>query len=747
MLHELLLALSGHPGDVFVPSPPEAPTTYAVAEDFPFLHPAERTALNRLATLGFQYAYIRDYVDEQKKQVWGATLGNRASNPTAAPNTGFYRLALCSGLDEVLDEYTAAIVKTERKVLSQLDLDTDGGKTPVSYLTAAFGKYQILLPHIVKLVETMRNDPSAYHGARVLNLLHKRCYSGLTEVRRAMISLFKVCMAVFYKQLVSWMLYGILHDPHREFFVTSGHPSGQMVGASCSSGGMKANAPTRSQHQNWAEDGFDVQLDAEHTQWQSRYKLDHTLTLDFVPVKLAEAILFVGKALVTIKQSSQLEAMDAASTLVEHADSFSALADDAEFQPLPFEIAIGKVKKEVAAILWDVVVMDEHLTRHLHAIKNTYELGFGDLWMAFIEECSKLKANAVTRLSRVTEHELNSTFRSLLRQRGGADVDLYSTHFRFKVVLDRTGKTVLRASLPSIAESSHTKHILEDEPDGGLSAIHVESFLGLEVKLDYVVKWPLDLIFVQEDITRYNIVFAFLLQLKSTHMRVQRVCSSISQSVRGADRVARSGQDRSDSRSLDLPREIWRLRAMMLFFLDCLWSYIQMDVLESNHQILLQRVTRKQQVEHDDPPPDSDDAQPTARPSTSSRPTAIGGLVGHAEPTSQPSSPHRSSRSATPHQSTRTGDTIHPDFEDIQAAHKAHIDAVMRGCFLDPIMMRLVGKTIQQVLELCQSFCGMVDRALSEGLDDFERGGTGRGAGMMAELIEGMAQVKQVTES
>lgn len=146
MLHELLLALSGHPGDIFVPSPasPSTPTTYVVAEDFPFLHPAERTALNRLARLGFLYSTIRAFVDRHRKRAWNAVLGSRtaanAPRHEISDPAGLYLLALCSAVDAVFDEYFRVIVQAESKILSSLDLDTDGGRTPVSVLEYMFGK-------------------------------------------------------------------------------------------------------------------------------------------------------------------------------------------------------------------------------------------------------------------------------------------------------------------------------------------------------------------------------------------------------------------------------------------------------------------------------------------------------------------------------------------------------------------------------------------------------------------------------
>ncbi|KAJ3021504.1 Gamma-tubulin complex component 4 [Thoreauomyces humboldtii] len=365
MLHELLLTLCGHSGDIFVPWPQALPTTYAVAPDFPLLHPAERTALNRLARIGFNYASIRTFIDAQKENVWDAVL----KDPRVGPGSirpGFYLLALCGGLEEVLEGYMDVVVEAERKVLSSLDLDTDGARTPLSYFTYVFGK--ILLPQLLALLKTLEAAHTSYHGAKILDLLHSSCKSGLSES----------CMAVFYRQLVGWMLYGSLTDPHDEFFVQRGDLVKHGTG--------------------------DNQLQLDRTRWQSQYVVEQRLVPDFIPESMAATILFIGKAVVTIKESKRPERARIAALITKHVTPLSKLSETSGFRPLEFQTAVNNVKEDVAAILWDVVVMDEHLVSHLKAFKECYLMGSGDLWMGFIEECGKLRMKANSRLSLVTDH-------------------------------------------------------------------------------------------------------------------------------------------------------------------------------------------------------------------------------------------------------------------------------------------------------------------------------------------------------
>ncbi|KAJ3156732.1 Gamma-tubulin complex component 4 [Geranomyces michiganensis] len=697
MLHELLLALHGIPGDVFVESfaateppsqqqPKQQSTTFRVAADFPFLHAAERSALDRLAHLGFLAATIRRFAQKHAKTVWAAALnqggeeeedggsadddnGKQSQRSRASRQRrrrrrrpGIYLLALCTGLDEILDDYDALIVQAETKILSSLDLDTDAGRTPVSYFTYLFGKYHILFPQLVDLLQTIEANPDDTHGTKLLNILHDRCRTGLSEARSVFLRLFQICMAVAYKQIIGWMLYGQLDDQYEEFFILV-QPK-------------EDPADVR---------GKEMQLQAEDTRWQSQIKLKTAALPHFIPLSLAQTVLFVGKAVLTIKDSQRPETTRAAALISRHQATLSNLAESPEFRALAFEMAVTALKKDVATILWDVVVMDEHLDNHLKAFKECYMLGAGDLWMAFIEECGTLKTRAASRLSLVTDYELNATFRLLMRQLGMPNAAFNAEHFRFKIVSR-----------------------VDEEPTS-------QQLIGGEFRLEYVVKWPMDLVFTQSDIDKYNQVLIFLLALKATHMRVQRVCSSISQSMRvarGASRSRRTPAQRNREEPLPiaaaLPREMWQLRAMMMFFLDCLWSYIQMDVLEASHQKLLTQIML-----------DPRTTSHKLRAGNDSDDDVNGGDDEDNQSTAESSHHVPSSASAQPPpplpQPQRQQQRARPDFEQIQAAHHAHVDRILRGCFLDPATLRLVGGTIRQAVAACDAFCGIVDRLLAAG--------------------------------
>lgn len=142
MLHELLVAMAGFPGDVFLLNRPEAPTSLEQAEKatrYTFevsstlehmLHDAEKTCLLRLAQLGAHYRFLADTCDSQMKGPDTLSLlGAQGS---------CYKTVMMGCIKDTLDGYVDLIVKMEKRILDPLDLDTNFGKTPLSLIEFEF---------------------------------------------------------------------------------------------------------------------------------------------------------------------------------------------------------------------------------------------------------------------------------------------------------------------------------------------------------------------------------------------------------------------------------------------------------------------------------------------------------------------------------------------------------------------------------------------------------------------------------
>ncbi|KAJ9508047.1 hypothetical protein QJQ45_021384, partial [Haematococcus lacustris] len=337
LVQELLLALVGFTGDVFVDSasyrarlgetcqgvPHPDGCHISVSPDLSWVEAGDREVLGRLVQLGFHYKAVQAFVDAQQPgAAWltpycpsglspgtapqphdvlhgqGIGAGLQAAGVVAAtPAFSLYRRALASGLTEALDVYVACVVELQRKAQAAA-----AGQAPPLVLAAItmhlheFAVSErwsiwVLLPHLHLLAYRAAGGaphPSAsstsleqalplslptslaygsvqpgvgaagaaggtgegkgglpLRGAQLLVLVAEAARSGAPAWSACAQRLLWHCHQVLFRQLASWMIHGVLLDPHAEFFVAS---------ASGSTPGTQAASSTT--------DGFD---------WQTSY--------------------------------------------------------------------------------------------------------------------------------------------------------------------------------------------------------------------------------------------------------------------------------------------------------------------------------------------------------------------------------------------------------------------------------------------------------------------------------------------
>ncbi|KAJ3415060.1 Gamma-tubulin complex component 4 [Chytridiales sp. JEL 0842] len=500
-------------------------------------------------------------------------------------------------------------------MLSPTDPDTpQRGRVPLSYLIHAFAKYEQLFPHILDLLDlTNEKVKAGERGIFVIDELFKRCTTGIPTVQELWLRTLTACNAVLGKQLLAWMVYGIVDDPFNEFFIRQ---------------------PALGTENN--------ESDSLKTQWETGYVLEQSGIPSFVSSKTANNILFVGRAMATIRNSKRYVEIVTDEMVKENIKNLSVICKTAEFRPLDFEVAISQMKRSVAQLLWNVVVLDENLLAHLEACRNYYLLGRGDFYLNLIEQCDARLFSAEARFAVMSEHEITSLFVKLSANTA-AENDPALALLRFK-------KLDIR------------------KMDSAEVSLYIGSLTGTPFKLEYAVNWPLDLIFTAEDIEKYNDIFNFLIALKRAQIRLHRIWTEMNAFMK----VAKF----ADSTLL---RDLSAARNSMIFFIECLWSYVQVDdlvyltvdVISVAYHEMVSRIT------HD------------------------GAFI------------NTLTDSTSADDSKQTPRKL-PNFEDIQLAHKDFIDTCIRGCFLDSTSKRFIGGTLKQALSTCDRFYGIIHNASTE---------------------------------
>jgi gamma-tubulin complex component 4 len=213
MLHELLLALVGCTGDVFVdvkqqasalglttttttsssttgcsssPHPQQDSTTltttdddctFRLAPDLSFLQHSEREVLDKLLRLGFYYRELNNFCLQSRNLSWINSSYPHSTDGSNAKQPSVYRRALANGIVEVLAVYRSAVLQVEQALMSD----------PVPVLASVTqGLYQFegLLPPLHALIREVEREE--LRGGRLLNLLHAKCHCGVPELQACM---------------------------------------------------------------------------------------------------------------------------------------------------------------------------------------------------------------------------------------------------------------------------------------------------------------------------------------------------------------------------------------------------------------------------------------------------------------------------------------------------------------------------------------------------------------------------------
>ncbi|VDK40902.1 unnamed protein product [Taenia asiatica] len=195
MLHELIFCLHGFPGDICshlsVDDPSQA-SEYRLkllSERLPFIAPSEIGLIKQLHQIGENYLRLQKFIGD-----------------FCVPGSGsLYLTALACGIDEVLEEYRATIASLEADLL----------RVPYFGITYIFSKaepFRTILSSLARLldlcIQKHQDNSCIINSVLLLN------------ISPAITLILKHLLQLFRHQLSSWLLYGAINDPYKEFCVS-----------------------------------------------------------------------------------------------------------------------------------------------------------------------------------------------------------------------------------------------------------------------------------------------------------------------------------------------------------------------------------------------------------------------------------------------------------------------------------------------------------------------------------------------
>ena len=190
MLHELLIALRGHPGYIYS----DQDQKLRVNSSLTFLHPCEVgtdevedfnsdclqvSILDSLLELGTDYRTVSQYISSMR-------------------SGGMYLAAVCEGLDMVLAEYRDTLTRLEKEMMYE------GDSLPLSLVQHQLSPHRPVLRYLVKLVTGLDRERPA--GVMILDRVYKASTTGVAAVGAGLRLVLAEGHKVLYKQLVAWLL-------------------------------------------------------------------------------------------------------------------------------------------------------------------------------------------------------------------------------------------------------------------------------------------------------------------------------------------------------------------------------------------------------------------------------------------------------------------------------------------------------------------------------------------------------------
>ncbi|XP_011504259.1 PREDICTED: gamma-tubulin complex component 4 [Ceratosolen solmsi marchali] len=528
MLHELLLSLWGCSTSI----------THIIDTDplqlDNYLHPGERVLINSILKIVKECNIIRKFIKK-----------NSSFDESNSLLKGLYLTSLCNGMDKALEPFREDVVDMERIILND-------GYTPVSMILCRLQKYLSLfsvLNNIIKDIEFQN-----LHGCKILQCLHHYVHTGVPQIKQALEKMTHCVHVVFYKHLTSWLLYGHLEDVHREFFIQKTEKTIDMI--------------IKDEKDKDKDKDTDIEKDKKifsNEMWD--YDINVEVLPYYIRPSLAVKILTIGQTIIMFgndpRQKKDLKVITNAENLIwgekeyEYFEKLRALQAKPTFALVEFERTVDELKHCVTQHLWHVAVEEAQLVNCLKLIKDFYLMGRGDMFLEFIRLATHILDKIPTNH---TSRDINLAFQMALRKAQSADETALEC-FTFAVPSLPSNKDEVIGEVKEQHNTVNTEFSEKERED----PIDKKGW-GL-IMLKYKVTWPLHLLFNPSTLGNYNILFRFLLRVKKTQINLWNLW-----------------RDHMNSKTIDI--DVIQLRNNLIFIVDNLQYYLQVDVIESQYTIM-----------------------------------------------------------------------------------------------------------------------------------------------------------------
>ncbi|CAO3647513.1 unnamed protein product [Cunninghamella echinulata] len=446
---------------------------------------------------------------------------------------------------------------------------------------------------IIELIEKVKSQQLLrQQECSLFDILLDQVRTGIPEVHDAIQKMIKDLNHVFYRQCMGWMIYGKLPLCPNDFFITE--------------------QQFNQEKDEEGEEKENKEMIKQHTEWQRRYQLVHRRIPKHISLPLAESVLYIGKAMATTNNNTlcmptemKQHHISLLQSLLQqqNADDSDDKKEDSDTQSLffifnSFEKIVQEIKKSTTEWLFSQVFHGDHkLSRYFTSFRQIFLLGDGELAIKWLELLSATKWNKSNNNGKEKNKGIQDTSITL-RKRATMDQEKEEKEddkeaaeenlFIFNSLKKREWLGLfIKASYGTDSEDKLDRYTFE------LSSLSTKTSLPLFLSgtLVYQLSWPIDLFLSDQDIQCYSLLWSLLISLKRVQLSLHHLFNSTSalSTVIIEDEINEDDQDDQDDiqEDEDLERAIWRLRSLMIFWIDTLWTHIQGNVITNHYEELM----------------------------------------------------------------------------------------------------------------------------------------------------------------
>jgi len=399
-------------------------------------------------------------------------------------------------------------------------------------------------------------------GGSVLRLLTRRlrASAGDPAATELLQRLLKESSRPYMRMLNEWLHHGNVRDPHGEFLI------------------KEAKSIRRE----------GLQEDYTDEYWEKRY----TIRTELVPPQLEsvkERALLAGKYLNVVRECGGITDMNR--------DLSRSEAVPHNFSDPRFLENVSSAYAFANRSLMHLLLTTHHLPARLRSLKHYFFLDRSDFFTSFLElSSSELRKSA----KNVNAGKLQSLLEIVLRQPGSvAAEDPYKEDV--KVTMSDTGLTgwLMRVvNVQGMDADASTFSLLNT--NAASSAKDEKEIKGYEaLTLDYAVPFPLSLIISRNTLTRYQLLFRYLLSLRHLEIVLTQSWTEHSKNPVWVKKAKKQGGEGAElAKKIEhWKRRAWCLRARMLCFVQQLLYYCTNEVIEPNWNGFMSRLSNSKEAD------------------------------------------------------------------------------------------------------------------------------------------------------